>query len=48
MEFLNPMVIFLIILGAAAGGVALYWLYTTISNLYQDFVHFSRRFRGVE
>ena len=29
-------------------GAALIFLYTVLSSLYQDFLNFSRRFRGVE
>ena len=48
MEPLHLSAVLLGMLIVAASSLAVYWLYTTISNLYQDFMHFSRRFRGVE
>jgi hypothetical protein len=43
--------IYLVLLGMvilATLGTALVWSYRTLVDLYQDFMHFSRRFRGVE
>ena len=48
MESFHPYVVLLGILIVAASSLALYWIYTLLTNLYQDFMHFSRRFRGVE
>ena len=32
----------------SALGALAYLSYTVVNNLYRDFMHFSRRFRGVE
>ncbi|WP_263385307.1 hypothetical protein [Granulicella arctica] len=48
MDHLNPYTLLLVTVSIAAFGVVSYWLYSVASNLYQDFMHFSRRFRGVE
>jgi hypothetical protein len=48
MESMHPYVVLLGILSVATFGVAIYLLYSILTGLYQDFMHFSRRFRGVE
>jgi hypothetical protein len=48
MDSMHPYVVLLGIAILATCSVIIFWLYSVCTNLYQDFMHFSRRFRGIE